>query len=117
MAKTRVREIRIRESKGSFDFFQKQGISKKEYDFGGLTALRQLLSNEKARILDVIKNQKPNSIYELAQNLNRPFKAVFDDLKLLERFGFIDFVKEKRKNRICHRPEIAVEKIVIEVKI
>jgi len=117
MTKSKVREITIRESKGSFGLFQKQGISKKEYDFEGLMALRQLLSNEKARILDAIKNEKPGSIYELALKLKRPFKAVFDDLKLLERFGFIDFVKEKRKNRICYKPEIAVEKIIIEVKI
>ena len=116
MAKTKTRDITIYESKGSF-FFRKTKTSKKDYDFSGIQALRQLLSNEKARILHVIKNQKPQSIYDLAKKLDRGFKAVNDDIKLLERFGFIDLVEEKTKNRIRHRPEIVVDNITINIQI
>jgi len=116
MAKTKIRDITIYESKGNF-LFKKSRLSKKDYDFSGMQALRQLLSNEKARILHVIKTQKPKSIYDLAKKLNRGFKAVNDDIKLLERFGFIDLVEEKTKNRIRHKPEIVVDSITINLYI
>ena len=57
--KTRVLDITIRENKGAFSIFKSSILSKKDYDFSGILALRQLLTNEKARILDVIKTQKP----------------------------------------------------------
>jgi len=114
---TKVREISIKESKGTFSLFKKSGTSKKDYDFSGMQALRQLLSNEKARILSVIKIEKPGSIYELAKKLNRSFKSVIDDIKLLERFGFVDLIAEKTKNRVRHRPEVVVDSITINIKI
>ena len=117
MAKTKIREITLVESKGAFSLFTKSDISKENYDFSGVSALRQVLSNEKARILNVIKTQKPQSIYELAKKLGRNFKSVNDDIKLLERFGFIDLIKEKTKNRIRLRPEIVVDTITIHLKV
>jgi predicted transcriptional regulator len=114
---TKIREITIEESKGSFGIFKKQGASKKDYNFSGIKALRQLLSNEKARILYVIKKENPQSIYDLAKKLGRNFKAVNDDIRLLERFGFIDLVKEKTKNRIRYKPVIIVDSITIRIKI
>lgn len=117
MAKEKIREITIKESKGAFSIFGKSGISKEDFDFSGVLALRQLLSNEKARILSVIKTEKPNSIYELAKKLGRGFKSVNDDIKLLERFGFIELTEEKTKNRIRHKPEIIVDTITIHLKV
>lgn len=117
MAKSRTREIQIRESKGTFSIFSKAKNSKEDYDFEGISALRNLLSNEKARILDTIKNKNPKSMYELAKILNRPFKAVFDDIQTLKRFGFIDLIKEKTKNRTRYKPEIVVDFINIQIKI
>lgn len=117
MAKTKTREITITESKGAFQIFKKSNYSKKDYDFSGILALRQILSNEKARILNVIKTQKPKSIYDLAKKLGRGFKTVNDDLKLLERFGFIELIEEKTKNRIRHRPITVVDMITIHLKL
>lgn len=115
--KTKTREIIIHESQGIFSIFRKQGTSKEEYDFTGISALRQLLSNEKARILDVIKTQKPGSIYRLAKILGRNFKSVMEDIKLLERFGFIELIEEKTKKRIRHKPEVVVDNIIINIKV
>lgn len=115
--KNKTREITIAESKGAFSIFHKPGAAKEDYDFSGILALRQLLSNEKARILSAIKTQKPKSIYDLAKKLNRSFKSVNDDIKLLERFGFIDLIEEKTKNRIRHRPEIVVDQITLHLKV
>lgn len=117
MAKTKTREITIRESKGTFSLFKSTGFSKDKYDFSGILSLRQLLSNEKARILDTVKNEKPPSIYALAKKLNRGFKSVNDDIKLLERFGFIELVEEKTKDRIRHRPILVVDNVIINIKV
>ena len=117
MAKTKTREITIRESKGAFSIFKTSGVSKKEYNFSGILALRQLLSNEKARLLHVLKTQKPGSIYDLAKKLGRNFKTVNDDIRLLERFGFIKLVEEKTKNRIRHKPELTIDSLTINLKI
>jgi len=117
MVKTKVREITIKESGGAFSILRKSKLSKKDYDFSGILALRQLLSNEKARILSTIKDQKPQSIYDLAKKLGRGFKAVNDDIKLLERFGFIELIEEKTKNRIRHKPVIIVDTVTIHLKV
>tara|TARA_Y100000310_G_scaffold142289_2_gene141732 strand:- start:441 stop:797 length:357 start_codon:yes stop_codon:yes gene_type:complete len=118
MAKKKtVMEVTISESHGAFSMFKKSSSKKENYDFSGILALRQLLSNEKARILHTIKKQKPGSIYELAKKLERGFKSVNDDVKLLERFGLIGLVEEKTKNRVRHKPEIIVDTITIHIKI
>jgi predicted transcriptional regulator len=117
MASVKNVEITINESKGAFSIFKSQGSSKKDYDFSGALALRQLLSNEKARILHVIKTKKPKSIYDLSKILKRGFKSVNDDVKLLQRFGFIELIEEKTKKRIRHRPVILVNEIIFHFKI
>lgn len=114
---SKTREITIKESKGIFSIIKDTQISKSDYNFEGLHTLRQLLNNEKARMLHVIKTQNPKSIYELAKKLNRNFKPVVEDIKLLERFGFIELIEEKTKNRVRHKPEIIVDKIIINVEI
>lgn len=110
----KIREVTIKESTGSFNLFKSDNS---DYDFDGLDSLRKILSKEKARMLDVIKYQDPKSIYGLAKLLGRPFKATMDDVKLLERFGFIELIEEKTKNRIRHKPEIIVDEMVIHLRI
>lgn len=112
--KLKTREIVIKESKG---FFKNKGTSKKDYDFEGITALRRLLTNEKARVLNVIKTKEPNSIYELAKILGRNFKSVNEDIKLLKRFGFIELHKIKDKNRVKYKPHLSVDGINIQIRI
>ncbi len=117
MSKNKVREITFANSGGTFALLKKPKISKEDYDFSGVLALRQLLSNEKARVLHVIKHHKPSSIYNLAKKLNRNFKTVLGDIKLLERFGFIELIEEKENNRIRHKPVIIADSITINLKI
>ena len=117
MPKSKTREILIKESKGAFGILKDTKISKKDYNFSGLSALRHLLSNEKARMLHVIKTQKPQSLYDLSKKLNRGFKSVVDDVKLLQRFGFIELIEEKTKKRIRHKPVIVVDNLTVHFKI
>ena len=113
----KIREITLRESKGTFSLFKKKGITKKDYDFSGILALRQLLSNERARILDVIKIHNPSSIYGLAKKLGRTFKSVSSDINLLKRFGIIELIEEKHKNLIRHKPILVTDTLTIHLKI
>lgn len=117
MPKTKTKEITITQSKGAFSIFKKPKTAKKDYNFSNVLALRQLLSNEKARILHVIKTEKPKSIYELTKKLNRGFKSVSDDVKLLEKFGCVKLIVEKTKNRIRHKPEVIVDTVTIHIKV
>ena len=117
MGKIKTLDITIFESKGAFSFLKSSDVSKENYNFSGMAALRQLLSNEKARILHVIKNEKPNSIYELSKKLGRNFKVVSEDVKLLQRFGFVDLISEKTKNRVRHKPVIVIEGITLHIKV
>jgi predicted transcriptional regulator len=88
-----------------------------DYDFEGIGALRKLLSNEKARIMHTIKVKSPSSIYALAKILKRDFKSVNEDLKLLERFGFIDLIAEKSGKRERLKPILVVDSIHINIKV
>jgi len=114
---TKIREVTIKESKGTFQLIRGTIPKEGDYDFDGLSSLKKLLSKEKARILDVIKYKNPTSIYGLAKMLGRPFKAVMDDIKLLERFGFIDLIQEKVNGRTRHKPEIVIDHMVIHIRI
>jgi len=117
MTKTKTREITITQSKGAFSILKKGWASKTDYDFEGISALRRLLSNEKARLLHILKTEKPGSIYELAKKLGRNFKTVSEDIKLLERFGLIELIEEKTKNRKRHKPELVSDIVTINIKI
>jgi predicted transcriptional regulator len=82
-----------------------------------LELLRNLLTKEKAKILHAIKTKNPDSIYELSSILNRDQKSVRRDLKVLERFGFIDFEKIKKKDRISHKPFLITNKMILEIDV
>jgi predicted transcriptional regulator len=116
--KTKTRDVTIVGDEGEFiPFFKKIGSEKKDYDFDGISSLRKLLSNEKARLLHVVKTKNPGSVYELAKILGRDFKSVCNDIILLDRFGLIELIAEKTGNRLRHRPVIVVDTLNINLKI
>tara|TARA_Y100000034_G_C6854939_1_gene388366 strand:- start:71 stop:424 length:354 start_codon:yes stop_codon:yes gene_type:complete len=114
--KTRI--IDIYEKKGTFaGVFRKFTGEKKDYNVKDLSLIRQLLSNEKARLLHTIKTNKPKSIYALAKFLKRDFKTVREDILLLKKFGFIDLIEEKTGKRRTHKPIITATSININIRI
>lgn len=116
-SKIKSREITIVDESGAFtSFFKKLTGDSKDYDFEGISALRKLLSNEKARLLHTIKTKKPNSIYNLAKTLNRDFKSVSEDIKLLQRFGFIEMISEHTGKRERLKPTLAIDTLNITIK-
>lgn len=116
--KSKTRDITITDDSGAFStFFRRFSSDSSEFDFEGLSALRKLLSNQRARLLHVVKTKKPTSIYALAKLLGRDFKSVFSDIKLLERFGFVEMVSEKSGNRRRLKPIIVSDTIHINIKV
>lgn len=116
--KTKTREVTIVDEGGAFNtFFKRLTGDSKDFDFEGLSALRKILSNEKARLLHTIKTKKPNSIYNLAKILDRDFKSVSEDIKLLQRFGFIEMISEHTGKRERLKPVLAIDTLNITVKI
>lgn len=112
--KTRIVNLFI--TPGTFaSIFKRLRGDKSEYDFSGLQELRLLLSNEKARILNVIKEQNPESIYKLARILGRDFKAVIQDVRLLEKFGFIELKHEAKGKRKRLKPVLALSSLQINI--
>lgn len=115
--KSKTREITIIDEEGVFGTFFKRFTGEREYDFEGISALRKLLSNEKARLLHTLKTKKPGSLYELAKILGRDFKSVSDDIKLLEKFGFVEMIAEKTGKRERLRPMLVIDSINLKIKI
>lgn len=118
----KTREITLFQEKGTFSIFKKlprkkQEKQTEEYDFSGVAVLRKLLSNEKARILHTIKTQSPSSIYDLAKKLGRNFKSVSDDVRILEKFGFIELIDENVNGRQRKKPIITTDMITINFRI
>ena len=115
--KSKTREITVIEEGGTFNAIIRRFTKDKDYDFEGISMLRKLLSNEKARILHTIKIDKPGSIYELAKILTRDFQSVSDDIKLLEKFGFIDMISERTGKRERLRPTVTINSMHIHIKL
>jgi len=116
MAKNiKTRTITIAEKEGTFStIFHKIKGSKKE---SGISSLRQLLSNEKARLLHICKTKHPESIYELAKLLSRDFKAVRHDIKILEQFGFIELISSIKHGRERLKPIVDADQVVITINL
>jgi len=111
----KTRTITVTEKGGTFSsIFHKIKGTKKQSE---ISSLRQILSNEKARLLHICKTKQPSSIYELAKLLGRDFKAVRQDIRILEQFGFIELISSNKKGRERLRPFIDVDKVVITVNL
>ncbi len=117
MAKTiKTKTITISEKEGTFSTIFNRFKGKQSYN-SEIASLRGLLSNEKARLLNIIKTKHPSSIYELAKLLGRDFKAVRHDIRLLEQFGFVELISSHKQGRERLMPVVDVDKLVISINL
>jgi len=115
-AKTRI--IEVFEKGGAFtSVFRRFTGQKKDYNLSDMALLRKLLSNERARLLNVIKIKNPDSMYSLAKFLGRDFKSVREDIKLLEKFGFVELISKTKGKRTTHKPILTANTLNIIVRI
>jgi len=64
----------------------------------------KILTNERIRLLQVIREKKPESISELARLLNRSQSNVSNDVKYLEGIGLLEL--EEKKDPVMHKKPV-----------
>jgi len=82
-----------------------------------LDALRKILTPERLRILQVIRNENPESVYELAKMLNRDRASVIRDLEALEFLGLVEYSEEKKGGRIRKKPVVPYDEIDVHIPV
>ena len=111
----KTKKITLTQKSGKFSviFHKTRGIKKNS----GILTLRRLLTNEKARLLHTIKTKNPDSIYALAKLLGRDFKAVRQDIRLLEQFGVIELISAYKKGREHLKPIVDISQLNILINL
>jgi predicted transcriptional regulator len=115
--RTKTRTITLEQEQGTFNTLFSKFISEKKPEFSDLSILRSILSNEKARLLHVIKTKQPNSLYELAKILGRDFKSVRQDILFLQEFGFLELIPIHKGKREKLKPLLVIDELKINIKI
>lgn len=124
----KVRNIKIT-IKSDAEFFKEvknvwkkleQGEKVKKHEgisFESLETMRKVLTEERLRILKIIKKYHPGSIYELAKILKRDTKNVSDDVHYLAELGLIEIEKGKSNGREKTTPVVNYDKILLEIPV
>ncbi len=68
------------------------------------------LTPKRVEIMNYIHSKNVSSIMDLAEDLNRDYKNVYDDLIALSKSGLINLKKDGR----CRKPILIASKIVVE---
>ncbi len=79
--------------------------------------MRKAITPERVKILKVIKEKHPASIYELAKLLNRNLKDVADDVHYLAELGLIELEKGKSNGREKIMPIVNYDKLLLEIPV
>jgi len=118
MAKKKSLSVSISITPNSFTtIFKRFRGEKPELDLSGVSDLRKLLSNEKAKVIYTIKNENPESIYNLSKLLKRDFKSVSEDIKVLKKFGVIELEKAVKGKRKMLKPVLAIDSLNITFEV
>lgn len=82
--------------------------------FTSLEAIRKVLTEKRLQLLHVIKEQEPDSVYNLSKIVKRDIKNVKGDLQLLKDIGLVSITKA-RKGRERVIPRVNYDKIQLEI--
>ncbi len=85
--------------------------------FENLDAFRKVLTEKRLNLLHLVKQQRPDTIHELARLLGRDVKNVSDDLKYLEELGLVALDKGVEGSGRKIAPRVKYEKIRLEIAI
>ena len=113
----KTRTISLSQKQGAFTTILHRFKGEKKKEISEIALLRNLLSNEKARIMHIIREKHPNSLYELAKLLGRDFKSVRQDLAVLEKFGFVETIPIHKGKREKLKPVLALDALEIKINI
>ena len=85
--------------------------------FSSYEEMSKVLSPQRVAVLEAIRNENPESIYQLAQMLGRDQGNVTKDVQMLEQYGFIKVAKTKEGNRTRSEPKAEAEEIEMIIKL
>ncbi len=86
----------VRALKGEVRSTQAQGT----IIFTSLAAVAKVLSPARLELLGAILKQKPESIYALAKSVERDFKNVYSDVKLLCEIGLVELKPKGKRDSV-----------------
>jgi predicted transcriptional regulator len=72
---------------------QKKYAGMEIISFPDFETLGRVITGARLELLNAIRSEKPKSIQELARFVDRDFKNVHQDVKLLAEFGLIELVE------------------------
>lgn len=76
---------------------------------------RNLFSKKRLDIIKILRHKKFVSIYELAKELGRPYKNVYDDVNLLLELGIIEKIEDEKTHRDNYYVDF--DKINVEIPV
>lgn len=94
-----------------------EDISYEKLVFDSYEAFRRVMTPERLKILHVIREEEPKSIYELAKLLGRDRRNVIKDLEILEMLGLVEFEEEKHGKRRSRRPIVPYDEIEVSIPV
>ena len=83
--------------------------------FTSLEAARNLLTPERVKLLRLIRQRRPASLYELAQLAGRDLKNVHEDIDLLERHGLLHTTLRRQLERPRRIPQVEYDEILLHI--
>jgi len=94
-----------------------EGKLKKSVDVLSLSEdeYRNLFSKKRLDIIKALRTKKFISIYELAKELDRPYKNVYDDVNLLLELGVIEKDEDKKTRKYNYYVDF--DKINVEIPV
>jgi predicted transcriptional regulator len=90
---------------------------REEVGFTSIEAARNFLTRERLALLRTIRTRRPSSLYELAKMVDRDFKNVQEDIRILERHGLVRIAREPRGKRKVKVPRAPFDEIALRIAI
>jgi len=89
-------------------------IEKDQTSSNSIPAILSTMSAGRIQLFYAIADEKPDSIYQLAQSLHRDQANVIRDVRVLEGLGLIELLTEKDGERERSRPVALYDRLVFD---
>ncbi|HLC85494.1 MAG TPA: hypothetical protein VJH22_06910 [Candidatus Nanoarchaeia archaeon] len=87
-----------------------------EISFENIDTLRKVLTPKRMELLHAIKHNRPESLYELAQMVERDLKSVNTDIEVLVTLGLV-LLEKTNDERKKTKPLVEFDKLNVEIEI